>query len=396
MELMSTQSYVVIGERALLFSRESYIPDVVALFTESELENARDSYGYVSRVDALRDRLQLHGFTSQRARADFERAVLVWHSQNPNPGEDAMGALPRSAESLLDELESYLNSSAWVYYEEPIDVLRQLDPRSELRLALDLVHDATTPASYNLDHLATRGFLTRGRRIAQEARDERRQSLALDAPLVVLTEGTSDSELLTLALSVTHPHLSDFLRFMDFASGAEGGVASLVKVVRAFIGAGIANRVVAIADNDTAAHDGLQKLKRERLPDGYRIRHFPDLPLLAHYATQGPQSDQPVVMDVNGLAGSLEMYLGRDVLTDGVELVPVQWTGYNDGLRRYQGALAKGDKGRIQDAFRSKVTAALLDPAAQANQDWSGTTAIIQTILDASTKRKAADGGANR
>jgi hypothetical protein len=201
--------------------------------------------------------------------------------------------------------------------------------------------------------------------------------------LVVLTEGSSDSRILTEAVSVTHPHLIDFLRFMDFSGDAEGSVDSLVKLVRSFIGAGIANRVVAIADNDTKAYDAMEKLKENGVPDSYRIRHYPDLPLLTSYPTLGPQSDQPVLMDINGKAGSLEMYLGQELLALNSELVPVQWKGYIEGRRSYQGSIAKREKIRIQKAFPEKVRRAHRDPGVRHQQDWSGVVAIVETILGA-------------
>lgn len=88
-------------------------------------------------------------------------------------------------------------------------------------------------------------------------------------------------------------------------------------------------------------------------------------------------------MDVNGMAGSLEMYLGRELLTLDGALVPVQWTGYVEGQRSYQGSIAKQQKSRIHDAFRKKAKVARQDPAARASQDWSGITAIVTTILGA-------------
>jgi hypothetical protein len=174
-----------------------------------------------------------------------------------------------------------------------------------------------------------------------------------------------------------------FLRFMDFDSGAEGGAASLVKLVRSFVGAGIANRVLAVADNDTAAHDALDKLKQESLPDGYRLMHYPDLPVLRWYPTLGPQLSVPVPMDVNGKAASLEMYLGQELLKVEGELVPVQWTGYVKGQRSYQGAIPSAEKKRVQGAFRKKVQAALDDPATRERQDWSGIEAIVAEMLRA-------------
>ena len=88
-------------------------------------------------------------------------------------------------------------------------------------------------------------------------------------------------------------------------------------------------------------------------------------------------------MDVNGRAGSLEMYLGRDLLTVDGELVPVQWTGYIEGQQAYQGAISARDKARVQAAFRKKVKTALEDPGARDGQDWSGVEAIVRAILGA-------------
>jgi hypothetical protein len=211
----------------------------------------------------------------------------------------------------------------------PEGVRWRLDPRTVLRLALDLADNTQSPVRYNLDELVSRGFLERGTPITDQSREERLARLARDAPLIVLTEGSLDSQLLEMAVSVTHPHLAEFLRFMDFGGGAEGGVGRLAKLVRSFIGARIVNRLVAIADNDTAAYDALSELKRD-VPESYRIVHYPDLPLLVSYPTLGPQSSDLVFMNVNGKAGSLEMYLGRDLLTVSGELVPVRWEGLRE------------------------------------------------------------------
>jgi hypothetical protein len=129
----------------------------------------------------------------------------------------------------------------------------------------------------------------------------------------------------------------------------------------------------------------LRKLKDQGVPEGYRLLHYPDLPLLESYPTLGPQSDDRVHMDVNGMAGSLEMYLGRDLLTVDGDLVPVHWEGPGGGKgrRKYQGALSSREKARIQDAFRRKVAVARRDPTMLATQDWSGVTAIVETILTA-------------
>jgi hypothetical protein len=70
------------------------------------------------------------------------------------------------------------------------------------------------------------------------------------------------------------------------------------------------------------------------------------------YPTTGPQGT--TIMDVNGLACSIELYLGRAALTTSTgELSPVRWTGYNAKMSRYQGAV-EGKSG-IVDRFLSTV-----------------------------------------
>jgi hypothetical protein len=373
-----------IGGQLLLACPESYVPDLAALFTEDELRHDDEHFGYVSTVCEIRDRLQLHGFTAARARAELDEAVYAWHAKHSNPDADELGVPARDAAMILSELDGFMNSTdKWATYHLPDDVEWQLDARIILRMALDVSTDAGRMVRYNLDDLQRYRLLVPGTPITEQARAERLRKIATDAPLVVLTEGSSDSQLLTEAIRVTHPHLMRFLRFMDFDSGAEGSASNLVKLVRSFAGAGIANRVLALADNDTAAHDALDKLKREVLPDGYRVMHYPELPLLRRYPTLGPQLADPVLMDVNGKAGSLEMYLGRDVLTVDGELVPVQWIGYVKGQKSYQGAISAAEKKRIQDAFRKKVEATLHDPSMRQTQDWSGVEAIVWAILSA-------------
>ena len=66
-------------------------------------------------------------------------------------------------------------------------------------------------------------------------------------------------------------------------------------------------------------------------------------------------------MDVNGLAGSLEIYLGKDVLEskEGY-FIPVQWTAYSRRIKAYQGEVI--DKQNIHERFRRKLQACESNP----------------------------------
>jgi hypothetical protein len=115
----------------------------------------------------------------------------------------------------------------------------------------------------------------------------------------------------------------------------------------------------------------------------YSVLHYPDIEIARSYPTLGPTGLS--AMDVNGLAGSIEMYLGRDVLTgaDGM-LSPVQWRSYAAGVRAYQGEIL--DKAGVQKRFREKVKRSTADPAVTADQNWGGLDATINTLIAALRK----------
>ena len=218
---------------------------------------------------------------------------------------------------------------------------------------------------------------------ASDSAASTRRAAAVNGPVVVLTEGRTDAEFLTAGLRILYPHLTDLIRFLDYDYRPEGGVGALVRMVRAFTAAGIVNRIVAVFDNDTAAADGLKILEIEKLPRHIRVIRYPSLDLASSYPTLGPPTvDSPQgslsLADVNGSAGSIELYLGIDVLTrkDGT-LRPVQWRSFIPGMSRYQGEVIEKDS--IHASFRAKYAMALEDHASVQGQDWEG----LRTVIDA-------------
>ena len=101
----------------------------------------------------------------------------------------------------------------------------------------------------------------------------------------------------------------------------------------------------------------IERLQGVDLPTNIQVRFLPDMALARNYPTIGPSG--PARLNVNGLATSLEFYFGRDVLATGRRgtLMPVQWRGYNQPLRRYHGELL--DKRLLRQRFDAKVDLAL-------------------------------------
>lgn len=199
--------------------------------------------------------------------------------------------------------------------------------------------------------------------------------------IIVLTEGVSDKWILERSLKLLYPHLSDFFSFMDFKGARiEGGAGALANLVKSFAGAGISNRVVALFDNDTAGRSALQSLFHIALPANIVILSLPRLPFAEHYPTQGPTGISD--MDINGLACSLELYLGSDVLkTDHDVYRPIEWRGLDVKLRQYQGEVLQKDV--IQELFRRKLATCEEDTSSISRFDWSGLKLVLTALRGA-------------
>lgn len=380
---MAAHSYLEVAGRALWFARESYDEVVASMFLESDLAVGDDVYAYSTSAERMDDRLRAMGFTTASADRALHAAVKTWHAEHEDRTYPEVPIPMMSADDIKADLASYLHSTdPWATYSEPQAVVWRLDAREWLRLTVDAVSPEADVA-LNLKEVIDYGGVTGGQPFCDMARTEQRARVPRDTPLIVLTEGSSDARTLALALDVFYPHLYEFVRFMDFqASNAAGGAASLVQAVRAFVAAGIANRVVALADNDTAGRDALQDLLKTTLPSNFRVLVLPDVESLRAYPTLGPQASGTVPVDVNGLAGCLEMYLGPALRDQSGDRFPVQWEGFVRRQGQYQGSLSGSDKLAVQAALKVHLGKVRDGPAAD-REAWADLIGVLEAVLHA-------------
>ena len=293
----------------------------------------------------------------------------------------ASGELPtlRGFDAPIESIDWYYELVAYLWLPFALRLTLIAFPDQEVwlditRLVEDGLHDDEIPET-----------------IASQALTNLRLQTSAHNPIVILTEGKTDAEFLRAAVEILYPHLDDLLRFLDYNERPDGGAGALVRMVRAFAAAGIANRVMAVFDNDTAAADALRPLARASLPRNIAVMQYPPLRALETYPTLGPPTtDSPggstVLANVNGLAGSIELYLGVGALTgpDGT-LRPVQWRSYIETVGAYQGEVT--DKAAIQDAFRARIQACRAGTDQPAQRDWSGLKAILDAALAAAPLR---------
>lgn len=201
------------------------------------------------------------------------------------------------------------------------------------------------------------------------------------AKIIILTEGRTDAYVLKESLSILYPHLAEYYSFMEFENAkVGGGVGSLLNMVKAFSGAGVINNIVAIFDNDTAANAAIKNIEKIKLPTNIEILKLPEIKMLTTYPTIGPTGN--INMDVNGVAASIELYFGEDVLKlDGINLTPIQWTGYEASVKQYQGEVL--NKKLLQEAFRSKLDNVVLNGENSLDSTWDPLRTIFKSIFSA-------------
>ena len=254
-------------------------------------------------------------------------------------------------------------------------------------LFLRLVIESSPPSNqliYDLSPLNDGGYIDAEDDLVALAASDMDTTAVFSQSVIVLTEGTTDRNFIERSLNLLYPHLAGYFHFFEFdlnpQNRVSGGVGPLVNLVRALAGSSVKQRILALFDNDTAAKEALRNLDPDILPRNIVFKYYPELPLAENYPTVGPTGR--TTMNVNGLAGGIELYLGRDVLEeeDG-QLIPVQWTGYSQGVDAYQGELL--NKSAAQRRFREKLENCERNPDQLDCFDWTGMKAILDIMRNA-------------
>ncbi|MCZ4273321.1 hypothetical protein [Maritalea porphyrae] len=184
--------------------------------------------------------------------------------------------------------------------------------------------------------------------------DEDQEIVSATGPVLILTEGKSDTEILSTAIQAMYPEFSDLFQFVDFQEfSIEGGASMLAKMVKALAGVRMDQSILALFDNDAAGLAERRYVDRiQALPPNIKTMVLPELELAKQYPTIGPEGSRR--MDVNGTASSIELFLGKDALTDNEgRLHPIRWTAWNKQIKLYQGALENKDD--ITKRFLAKM-----------------------------------------
>jgi hypothetical protein len=312
-------------------------------------ENEKGTFefkGYKQTVKVCKDRLEIFGASYKKAKKDFQQAKKI--SRQEGFYDFPLSNL--TYQQYLFEIKSIIDSKEKTYDQLNINLRESLSSGdlgiyglsldSHLYSILSVLSDNEI-VEYDLTDVINGGWV------------EISQAKYVDyEKIIILTEGKSDVEFISKSIEKLYPHLKDYYHFIDFDEyKVESSASALVKLITSFAAANVKHPIIALFDNDTAGLKEMKKLTSRIVPPNIKILRYPDIALAKKYPTVGPTGKKK--MNVNGYACSIEMYFGVEVLTIDNELIPIQWKGFDDKEKKYQGEIA--EKNYVQETFRKKL-----------------------------------------
>ena len=377
---MGSYTVLYIDKHPVLSSKSHVYSEIMTIFSESdkiteirkvsqrnrlvwgEIDDHSDEkiHEYVTTVGKAIERLEVMGFTLETSFCEkiddiIEYTVALKEIRHKNIPLEPF--LDIEQYNLSEYAKLILRTDGWMLYNLPVNSLR-----AYLRVVLESA-EKDQLVILDLTEVTHAGYYDYDTKVRDDEIENLTADFEINSKIIILTEGNSDCTILKRSLNILYPHLTDHYSFMDFdLASALGGAGSLISNVKAFVGSGIKNRVVAILDNDTAAFVAAKGLSKITLPDNIKVIHYPELPFAENYPTLGPTGIQTT--NINGLACSIELYLGEDILKNDSKFIPIQWKGYDDSLKKYQGEIMR--KKEIQQAFYKKLE--VCEKASQRNE----------------------------
>lgn len=160
--------------------------------------------------------------------------------------------------------------------------------------------------------------------------------------ITLITEGSTDSDILKKSIEYLYPEISDFFVFIDMQKNYPfTGTGNLCNFAAGLTMLNVQNKVVFIFDNDSAGLCSYDKCVNKYDKTKQIIYyHLPDLYDMQKARTIGPSGEN--VENINGKAIAIECFLDLD-FDDKIKPI-FRWENYVEQRKTYQGALENKDE----------------------------------------------------
>ena len=383
-----------------LFSPKDYIEETIV-----EVEDLKNVKKLVTTCGIARKRLDIIGYSLKRASDEFEHNMTFLSVADDDYPIELFDILSKFYDYSEDRPNKDLiknmtlknfNNAVKEFFKNPntktpsgnlvLDYIIKhmqdyngvgfpvLDSLLEVRIILECLRTSDV-VEYHLSEIIDNGY-AEVQDIFSFWNGDRLKEISNKT--IILTEGSTDIYVLRKSLNLLYPELSHLYKFFDFDyTRSPGSTSSLVNLLKGFISAGIGDRFIALFDNDTAAYEALSNFEIEKITKNIRIMHLPNLVWAMEYPTLGPTGE--VKADINKLACSIELFMGKNLLIKHDKLIPIQWTGFCQKLNRYQGEILY--KKDIYNNFCDIVNEAEINGLENVKHDWEQLKYLWETIF---------------
>lgn len=397
-----------------IHSSKSYVPDISNIFCESDKKifkrstNDRNSivwgniddedlevaYEYQTTVGIAIDRLETMGYSLNKTKLDFieskNELIKEWSDFLEFPDTHLMNNFYTDKIKLLQSFD----------FNNFIEAFIEIRTKKVPNYNTDKDYDLSSVSKYLIDDgwflnfpCSSFGFYYRA---FLESCDENALVIqditeVVDAgyytpedkiitslmenqeKITILTEGSSDINIISKSIQLLYPHLFDYYNFKNFKiSNAQGNAHQLFLEIKSLIAINHKSKVVALFDNDGEGLKQFNQLKKISIPENFVVLTYPNIALLEIYPTTNN-----TVENLNGIAGSIEMYLGKDILQEDEKFIPVQLS--NQIIP--QGAIKY--KENIQKKYFKKIKKCKEKVSYIDNYDWTEMNLLLNKIFDA-------------
>jgi len=252
------------------------------------------------------------------ANVDIEKYSLVQEEFDYDPGEFVLKNV--FEHDLFTEIKSKLDIT-----DKDIGLhFENFDPYLILRLLMENPKNQNLELEWRTQDVIEGGWVSE---------DSINSGLNDTDKFLIVTEGSTDTFIISRAIKMLTPEIEDFFTFVDMEEKYPfTGAGNLYNFCQGLSSIQIQNKTLVLFDNDLEGVEKYQKTQQLDLPSSMKIMKLPELRKFDSFPTIGPSGEG--MENINGKAVAIECFL------DFAGFNPkVRWTNYKKDFNNYQGAL---------------------------------------------------------
>ena len=335
----------IFNNHSCLFQKED-LKIIPYYYTNNEVEYKK---GFSKNIKSIKRRLNLLGYNLNQIEDMFNEELeyvnQLYETSLPINFNDYYNVLKNININIIDmtseeyeyeyDLGEYVRKCVMGEIKELVKIsdddvytiskfLEKLSPYITLRILSENKNNLDLDLIWRVSDVVENGWILEKDIIPQLTTKEK---------ILIVTEGSSDTDIIQKCINLLYDDISDFFEFIDMEQNYPfTGTGNLKNFIKGLSKISILNNILVILDNDTAGLSVYNDIKEIILPKNLKVITLPNHVEFDNFKCKGPQGDS--LENINGKAVSIECFLDYNLIDEDIY---VRWTGFNDKLTQYQG-----------------------------------------------------------